>query len=158
MDHATGVRIRQRIGHFIQPPPHIGHRKRPSLLQLRSEIVALNAGHHEEHEIAHLVHGINRDDVGMTQLGRSLRLPQKPRPDVATERQLRRQHLDRHEPLETLIARPIHDPHATPTNLLIEFICSTECLPDMGTQFNIVGGWDYGIRHSCGIRDNTWMF
>ena len=149
------MRERQRIGHLEQPAAYVIDRQWTALLQLRGEIVAVDARHHEEHEIPDFVDRINRDDVRMTQLGGRLRLAQKPRPDVTPERQLRRQQLDRHEPLEALVLGPVHNAHATTTDLLIQFIGGTERLLHMSAQFSIFGGRDGGVGHSRGSRGES---
>ena len=148
MNHPARVRKRQRIGHFEQPAAYVIDGERSALLQLRGEVVPVDAGHHEEHQIPDFVDRINRDDVRMTQLGGRLRLAQKTRADVTPKGQLRRQQLDRHEPFEALVLGPIHDAHATTTDFPIQFIGGAERLLHMGAQLSIFGGWGYEIGHS----------
>ena len=157
MNDTAGVRVRQRIGHFMQCTSDVVDRQRTALLQSGGEVVAVDAGHHEKDEIADFVDRINRDNIRMAQLCGRFRLAQEARPDVAPERQLRRQQLDSHEPFEALVAGPIDDAHATATDFLVQFIGGTERLLHMGAQFSIfVGGWNYRIGHSRGIGEVTW--
>jgi hypothetical protein len=52
-------------------------------------------------------------DVGMGQLGERLGLPFEPRESLGVVRDIARQHLDRHLPLEPLVQGTVHLAHST---------------------------------------------
>ena len=117
MNDPACVGKRQRIGHFKQPAAYVIDWQRSALLQLRGEVVPVDAGHHEEHQIPHLVDRVDGHDVRVTQLRGGFGFPQEPRAHVAAERQLRWQQLDRHVPLEAAVAGTVDDAHAAATDL-----------------------------------------
>ena len=122
------MRVGQGIRHFQQPAAHVVHRQRPTLLHQRGEVVAIDARHHEEHEVPDFVDRIDGDDVRMAQLRGGLRFAQKARAHIAPERQLGWQQLDGDKALEPAVLGAIHDSHSATADFLVELVGSAERL------------------------------
>ena len=75
----------------------------------------------EVHEpVGTFADGMDRHDVRVRQTRRGLRLAEEPHADFLAERELRRQDLDGHFPLESLVARVVDDAHAAAADLAFE--------------------------------------
>ena len=108
--------VSESVTDLSQNPAYFDRRYRPVLLQTLAKVVALDVRHHEVDEIVLLFDGVDRDDVRMIQLRGCLGFAEEPLPDVRPKAQLGRQDLDRDLPLETFVARAIHDAHAATTD------------------------------------------
>src|SRR6185436_7889580 len=82
--------------------------------------------HHEIHDAVALVDAVDLDDVGMRELRRGLRLAREPRAHVRVEREFRRQHLERHGPIQPQVDRAIDDGHAAATDLALDQVVGTD--------------------------------
>ena len=72
----------------------------------------------------------------MEQLRGRLRFAQEARLDLAAERQLGRQQLDRDLPLQPLVLGTIDDAHAAPADLAVELVVGRQRAFDMGAQLD----------------------
>ena len=81
---------------------------------------AVHVSHDEVDQPLPLADGVDRDDVGMGQPRRRLRLAGEALPDVLLEGELGRKHLDGHPPLQPLVAGAIHHAHAAPADLALD--------------------------------------
>ena len=103
VDHTALVRVGERVGDLAQDPSRLVRREHAALVQALGEVVAVDVRHHEEDELLLLVDGVDRDDVRMRELRGRLRLAEEARLDLAAERQLGRQQLDRDLPLQPFV-------------------------------------------------------
>ena len=104
------------------PPDPAGHR------------LPVHVAHDEVDQAVAFADGMDRNDVGMAQLGRGLRLAGEPLADVLLERQLRRQHLDRDPALEPLVPGAIHHAHAAPPDLALDGVGVAQGRGEPGRQ------------------------
>src|SRR5919197_4138249 len=87
-------------------------------LQARRERFTIYVGHDKVDEpVGTLANGVDWHDMRVRQPCGRFSLAQKPYPNLLTERELRREHLDCHAPLEPLIARVIDNAHAAAADL-----------------------------------------
>ena len=77
---------------------------------------------------------VDRDDVGMREPGRRLRLAGESLADVLLEGELGRQHLDGHPALQPFVARAIDHAHAAAPDLALDRIRVTERLGEAGGE------------------------
>jgi len=93
----------ERLGHFAENSPHFDGRHCAGVGKMRSEILARDQRHHEEDEVVLFLDRIDGNDVRMVELRGRLGLAEEAGLDVGAERQLRRQHLDGHVPLQPFV-------------------------------------------------------
>src|ERR1043165_5695308 len=87
----------------------------------RRERFTGHVGHDEIDEpVGSLTDRVNRHDVRMRETRGGFGFTQKAYTDFFPERQLRRQHLHRDAPLQPLVARMVHDPHAPSPDFTLE--------------------------------------
>ena len=113
------VCVGESVGDFAKDAAHLDRRHRPVLLEALAEVVALDVGHDEVHEILALFDRIDRNDVRVIELRGRLGFAEESLADVGAKAQLGREHLDRDLPLQTLVARAIHDAHTAATDLVL---------------------------------------
>ena len=109
------------------------------IVQPLGEIVARDVRHHEEDDALRLVDGVDVDDVRMVELRRGLRLAQEARLDLAAERELGRQDLDRDRALQPPVFRAIDDAHAAAPDLAVQLVVRAERTLDVRAQLGIRG-------------------
>ncbi len=122
MHDALRVRICQRIGHTREQPPRFADRQPWLAHQTLREALSVNERHDEVDDAFSLVHGVDRDDAGVGELRRGLRLAQKALAHIRVEGEFRREHLDRDTAIQTQIGRAIHDRHPAPPDLRVDEI------------------------------------
>ena len=126
MDDATLVSVGQGIADVAHDLARLVRGEHAALVQSLGEIVATDVRHDEEDQAGLLVNGVDRDDIGMRQLRRRLRLPEKARLDLASEGELGRQQLDCNRALETPVAGTVDNAHASPSDLAVELVVGGE--------------------------------
>ena len=85
----------------------------------------------------------------MAELRGRLRLAQEARPDLAAERELRRQQLDRDLPLEPPVLGAVHDAHAAPPDLAVELVVAASARSTCARSSSSDGGGER-VGHSTG--------
>ena len=99
------VRGDERVGDLLDPAQRGRERRRAVLAQHVGQRAALDELHHEDVVAVVLDDVEQRDDVGVTDRRRRLRLAQHPRAPLGIVRELGRQHLERDVAIEPLVAR-----------------------------------------------------
>ncbi len=121
MDDSKGVPRTECVGGLHHDASGFFRRQSLAAFEARRERFTIHIGHHEVHEsLGTFADGMNRDDVRMGQAGSGLCFAQEADADLLPERQLGREHLDCHRPLEPLIAGMIDDAHAAAADLPFE--------------------------------------
>src|SRR5438270_529304 len=69
-------------------------------------------------------------ELGVRELGRGLSLAREPGAEGRVVRELGREDLDRHEPLEPEVAGPIDDGHAASADLVLDLILMAQRFGD----------------------------
>ena len=89
----------------------VGRVQRAARAHQRAQVAARDVAHRDVGDpvlLARLVHG---DHVRVVDAGRGARLGQEAPPDVLVVQQFRRDHLERHDPLQGELPRPVDDAH-----------------------------------------------
>ncbi len=85
----------------------------------RTQVRALDEPHHQVQPAVELPGVVNRHDVWMLERHRELGLPREPLAEAFVGGELGRHHLQRHDPLQTEVARTVDDAHAALTDQLL---------------------------------------
>ena len=85
--------------------------QRPLTPEQRREILTLDEAHRDPQLTVRLPRRVHRHDVGVVERRRQPSLTQEPLPETPISRQLRRDQLQRHPPVEPQVVRQIHDAH-----------------------------------------------
>ncbi len=132
VDDAAGVRVPKRFADVGQEPGRpMGIQGTASRDALR-ERFARHVRHREEHEIADLVDGVDRDDVRMGERGHCARLTQEPLAAGFVDRELGREHLDRHAPVQPALPRDVHKAHTASTDGRLDVVRMSERRAQLG--------------------------
>ena len=86
----------------------------------RTQILPLHEADGEKQVPARLPRLVNRQHVRMLDRRRQPRLPQEAHPIQLVLGQRRRQHLERHHPIQRALPRPVDDPHPTTADELLD--------------------------------------
>src|SRR5688500_18349594 len=106
MDNANVMRGAERVRNLDQDAAGLLNGQLATTCEPGAKRLAVDEGHHEIHDaVGSLTHRVNRNDMGMREPGRRLRLAQEAEPDLLPKRELRRENLDRHFALEPFVAR-----------------------------------------------------
>jgi hypothetical protein len=97
------------------------------LLQELVERVSSHVLHDEVDQASLTLYSIDRNDVGMIQLGRSLGLLLKPGNELGIVRHIRRQHLDGNLPLQYQVLSQEDHSHAAPPEQLDDLVTASQC-------------------------------
>ncbi len=125
--------VGQRVGDVVQDPDHFAWRELHALVQGMTQRFSLDVRHREVQQVARRPGRVQRNDMGMLQLGRELDLP--PKPLTAHPRgELGRQHLHDHLPVQRLLERHKHPAHATAGQLTLEDVIVAERLLQFGCE------------------------
>src|ERR1051326_4048631 len=90
-------------------------------LETRRDRFTVHVSHDEiDERVGSLTDRVNRHDVRMRETRGGFGFTQKAYADFFPERQLGRQHLHRDAPLQPLVARMVHDPHAPSPDFTLE--------------------------------------
>jgi hypothetical protein len=121
VDHATFVRVVQRIGDLRGDARGIRYRKLPLALEPRAERLALHEGHHVVEQTGRASGIEEREDVRVLQIGRELYLAEK---SLRSEqrRELGVKHLDRDAAMVLEVLREIDRRHPARTELAFDAI------------------------------------
>jgi hypothetical protein len=155
MDHAAIVGVGERVGHFAQHLPRFVDREHAALVQALREVVAAHIRHDEEDELLDFVDGVDRNDVGVRELRRRLRLAEKAGLDLAAKRQLGRKQLDRDLPFQPAVLGTIDDAHAAPSDLAVELVVGRKRALDMGAELVIRGRGERVGHATTGSQGET---
>ncbi len=102
----------QADGDLAADPEDLGKLQRTAAVQPVLERLAGDERHDEVGKAPELVDGIDRHDVFVADRRGRPRLAGEPPPGRGHGRQLRRHHLDGHQPVQGRVVRLEHDPHA----------------------------------------------
>ena len=106
----------QRGGGLRDDRRGLGRIERAAVANQRAQVVAGHEPHRDVRDPVVLAGRVHRDHVRVVDAGRGARLGQKARADVVVVEQLRRDHLQRHDPVEIELERAIDDAHPAPAN------------------------------------------
>jgi hypothetical protein len=120
------VGVCERVGYLAEDAPCLVDPDHAVVVQALGEVVPADIRHHEEDEPFHLVDRVDVDDVGVVERGGGLGFAKEARADLASERELRRQDLDRDVPLEPPISRAVDDAHPAASDLGLELVVRRE--------------------------------
>ncbi|KPK01131.1 MAG: hypothetical protein AMS20_14190, partial [Gemmatimonas sp. SG8_28] len=151
VDHAADVRVRQRPRHLLDDPRDLRGGERAVPPHARAERLAVHERHDVEHEVAALLDRVDLHHVRVGEAGRGPRLTEKPLPDGGVRRQLGREQLDRHRPVERHVAREEHHAHPAAAELAVEGVPSGDGLLERE---------EFGGRHwqESGVRSQESVF
>ncbi len=120
VDDAPRVRVGERPGDLLDHLRRRRDRHRAARAHAMRERLPVHVRHREEDVPVDLVDPEDRDDVGMRQLGRRPRLAHEALAKVGALRERRREHLERHVPVQLHLAREIHHPHPAASELALQ--------------------------------------
>ncbi len=90
--------------------------ERTAVADLRAQVVTGHEPHRDVRDAVVLAGRVHRDHVRVVDAGRRARLGQEPRADVVVVEQLGRDHLQRDDPFEVELDRPVDDAHPAPAH------------------------------------------
>ena len=122
VDDAPLRRVAERAAGLGQEPADLRRGEPPPLRQDGGERPAPEELHHEVDDPPRAADPVDRDDVGVLQLGGGAGLALEALDELGVERQREGQHLDRHLALELAILGPIHQRHPAPAQLLDDLV------------------------------------
>jgi hypothetical protein len=111
MDETDRVRRVQRVGHVAADPDHLVQLERPAR-QPGPERLPFHELHRDEVVAVRLFHLVDRDDVGMVERGRQLGLADETLGAGVVGQGGAGEDLERHVPVQPLVARAVDDAHA----------------------------------------------
>ena len=126
MDDTLPMCVRERPGDVAEDTRCFGGRQRPAAPHSLGQGLALDVCHGKEHESADLFDGVNRNDVGVGELGGGTRLTQEPFAEFRIGCLRGRQQLDRDGPVQPHLSREIHDPHPAAPQLALQRIATCD--------------------------------
>ena len=126
MDDALPVGVRERPGNVAEDARGFGGRHRSAPPHPLRQSLALDVRHREEHEFADLFDGVNRNDVGVGELGRGACLTQELLSQSGIRCLRGRQQLDRHGAVKAYFPRQVHDAHAPAPQLALQGIPASD--------------------------------
>ncbi len=138
MDHAALVRVGKRPRHFLHQLRRQPGRQRPRALYALAQRLAVHEAHHEEHQVAPLLDGVNRDDVGVGEPGGGARLLEEAVAEFEARREVARQQFDGDQAVQRHVARQQHDAHAAPAQLALDRVSAGEHLLER-QEFRAIG-------------------
>jgi len=112
MHHAAPVRVVEGARDLLEHARDRRVAQRTIATHALPQRLALHVGHGEEHEVAHLVHGENRDDARVPELRCGPRLLEELLLGVGLQGPVGSEQLDGDAALEAHLARQIDDTHA----------------------------------------------
>ena len=122
MHHAVRVSVVERSPDLLEHARDRRVAQRTIAAHALPQCLALHVRHGEEHEIAHLVHGEDRDDAGVPQLCRGPRLLQEALLGVGLEGAVGGEQLDGDPALEAHLPCQIDDTHAPVTEAPLQHV------------------------------------
>ena len=132
MDNALSMRMIECLRHLRQQRTRRLDIQYRFTIDARSQRLPLHIPHYKPAQPATFTEGVQRHNTDMLQAGHRLRFPTESFQHAGVSRRSRRQHLDRHQPLERAITRQIHRPHTAaadqPDNLVFLSNCRHECV------------------------------
>jgi hypothetical protein len=146
VDDAAQVRVRERIRGLAEQPPHLVDRAPRLVLEQLRDVAAADERHDEVGDPVALPHVVDRHDVGVCELGGRLGLTREAGAEGGIVRELRGEDLDRDEPLEPEIARPIDHGHAAAADLVLDLVLVAEGVGDAVAE---------GIGHGGDTRETA---
>ena len=129
----------ERVRGFLHDPSGFFNRELSATPEPGRDRLAIYVSHDEVHQPLALTDRVNRDDVRVGQPGCGLSLASESLPDVLLKRELRGQHLDRHAPLETLVARTVDHAHTAATDLAFERVRGAQCVGQAAGERLVLG-------------------
>ena len=126
MDDAALGGVSQRAAGLDQQPADLGRVQLLPILHDGGERSAAQVLHHEVDHPARATDPVNRNDVGMLELGGGTGLALKALDELGVERERERQHLDGHLALERPVARAVDHRHAPAPQLLQDLVLGGE--------------------------------
>ena len=119
------MRGAERVGRLGHDPADLFDRELAAATDPARDRLAVHVAHDEVDQAVPLADRVDRNDVGMAQLGRGLGLAGETLPDVRLEGELRGKDLDRHPTLKALVAGAVDNPHPAPADFAFDRICVT---------------------------------
>src|SRR5207247_7634687 len=126
MHHAAFRRVSQRARRLEQDVTHFVHLELGPLPQDRRKRLSAQELHDEEDHRSLPPDAVDRDDVRMLELSRSLGLALETLDEGGVECEHRRKHLDRDFAVERTLARSVHDGHSAASQLLEYLVIGLE--------------------------------
>jgi hypothetical protein len=125
MDDALPMGILQCPGHLPDDPDRLVHRQLLLAGEPLAERLAADQRHDIEEDTVSGARIVQRQDMGMLQVGGDLDLPEEPlRPQHGGEFGL--EHLDRHLPVVPEVAGQVHGGHAALAELPLEAVAASQ--------------------------------
>ena len=112
MHQASRVRGVQCLRHLVDDRRSPGGLEAALLVEDVAQVDAVDEAHRDEQRAVGLAHGVHGDHVGMLDLGGDRSFALKPRAELRILGVLRRDHLQRDDPVGEPLARAVHDAHA----------------------------------------------
>ena len=138
MDDALDVRVAERAREIGEQRDGLRD-ARPFdatvALEHLPQTLALHVLHHEVEEIVGFTGGVDRDDVRVAQARHRACLTQEPLPRGRRRREIGRDDLDRHRPVERDVASEQHLAHAAGAELALDVVSAGERLPKTDEQW-----------------------
>ena len=147
MHDALPVRMIERVGHLREQRARRLHIHHALALEPRGQRLAAHIAHHEPAQPAPLTEGVQRYDAYMLQAGDGLRFAAESLQHTGVASGAGGQHLDRHQPLQRLIAGQIHGSHATTSDQADDLVVLAHGLHEGIAQR--VGRHVVGTRRCC---------
>ena len=133
MDHAEVVRIAQRARHVPHDPDRLFHRELLLAVQALPERLALHVRHDVIEQPIGFAGVVERQDVGVGELGRDLDLLEEP-PGADRVGQLGLEDLDGHLPPVLHILGEEHCRHAAVAELALDPVSAGKCFSQAGQR------------------------
>src|SRR6187402_1873840 len=121
MKNASLMSVMNRLGHRLQTGGRAGGGPR-TIPQPVGQGLAAHIVHREKMLAFVNANFMNGDDVGMSQLGGGLGFGSESADRFVRRQRAKRDHLDGNDSVQTGLAGPINDAHATAANLLQQLV------------------------------------
>jgi len=138
------------VGHFEQDAPGLARGQRALRVQTVPEVFTVHQRHDEVDDAVAFVDAVNRDDVRVTQLRRSLCLTQEARANLGAEGKLGRKDLDRDRAFQPAILCLVDDAHPPTPDLAVELVSRREYSLDVRAKVWVCR-WTDWLGHAVGL-------
>ncbi|CAA9298234.1 MAG: hypothetical protein AVDCRST_MAG11-638 [uncultured Gemmatimonadaceae bacterium] len=124
--HAARVRVGERVGDVGEDAADHGHRRARLPAEARAEALPLDERHDEVGQPVALVDRVDGHHVRVRERRGGLHLALEPRAHVGAEREVGREHLERHAASQAAVARLVDDGHRPPADLVLDVVVLAE--------------------------------